>query len=453
MFNYKHHFRINFHLAFPVMLSQLGHVFVGVSDSIMVGWVGVVPLAGASVGNVIFHILLTFGIGISYGLTPLVAASDGSGKINDLVKYLNHSLIINLVTGILLCLLIFSSGNILHYLNQPEEVVKQAIPYLYVVTLSLIPLMIFQAFRQFMEGLSLTRIPMYISLFTNLLNIGLNYIFIFGKLGLEPMGLLGAGWASFIARVVMVLIIIIYFFSANRFQQISKKIKIGNYSLAPIKRILNIGFPAAVQYLFEVGAFSFAVIMIGWIGSQALAAHQIAINLASITYMMATGLAAAATIRVGNQLGKKDFVTMTNATNSLFIMVILLMACNGLIFIFGKDFFPTLYVEDLEVISTASGLLVIAALFQISDGVQVVALGGLRGLEDAKTPTLFVLIAYGVVGLPSGYLLAFPLQLGVKGVWIGLFMGLTTAAIGLFIRFKKIVKRTESRILKNSPAT
>ncbi len=438
MQNYKEHFKLNFHLAFPVMLSQLGHVLVGTADSMMVGRLGALPLAGVSLGNVIFHVLLTFGIGLSYGSTPLIAAADGAGDHKRIGKILINSFIINFLSSILLTLVVFFSADILFTVNQPEEVVELAIPFLEIITLSLIPLMLFQTFRQFMEGLSMTKAAMWISVFSNLLNIGLNYLLIFGKFGFEPMGLLGAAWATLISRIVMAIIIIVYFLMSSKFQLYRSSIDFKNWNFHGYSRILKIGVPAAFQYIIEVGAFSAAVIMMGWLGTNMIAAHQIAINLAAITYMMASGLASAATIRVGNQLGKNDIPNLKRAVSSILMMVVFFMFVNACIFVIFRNFLPTLYVDEPEVILQASILLILAALFQVSDGIQVVCIGALRGLEDTLVPTFYILLAYLGIGLPIGYLLGFVFHLDGVGIWIGLLVGLTFVATTLFFRFKKL---------------
>ena len=197
----------------------------------------------------------------------------------------------------------------------------------------------------------------------------------------------------------------------------------------------------AFQLIFEVSTFSVAAIMIGWIGTVELAAHQIAISLASASYMSALGIAAAATIRVGNQLGKKDFKTMRNAAMTCFVMSIAFMAITALIFVIGRNYLPMLYIDDPDVISQAAVLLVVAALFQLSDGIQVVGLGALRGMSDVKIPTIITLIAYWLIGLPLGYFLGFSMDLGAMGVWYGLFAGLSIAAVLLFIRFNRLSNR------------
>jgi len=375
------------------MLSQLGHMLVGVADSVMVGRLGATPLAAASLANVIFHLILMFGIGVSYGVTPLVAAADGEGDETRISQLLKHAFAINVLAGILLFGLILGASPGLYFLDQPEAVVEMAIPYLGIITFSIIPLMIFQTGRQFAEGLSMTRMAMVIVIVSNLINIVLNYLLIYGKLGFPALGLMGAGWASLISRVILAAWIILWIYYGKRFIAFRSGFSIKAYSRPFFRRILNIGIPAGVQYIFEVGAFGFAVIMMGWLGTNSLAAHQIAVNLAAITYMTASGLSAAATIRVGNQLGQKDITTLRTAAFSIFLMVIGFMACCAVLFILGRNFLPSLYISNDEVISIASGLLVIAGFFQLSDGIQVVSLGALRGLEDVRIPTLVTFVS------------------------------------------------------------
>jgi multidrug resistance protein, MATE family len=440
-YSLKDHYKKNFHLAYPVMISQLGHTMVGVADSVMVGQLGAVPLAAASLGNVVFFVLMTFGIGVSYAITPLVAAADGEGNRQQIGVLLKHGFLINLVTGLIIFGVVVAGDGILFHLNQPEEVVSLALPYLSVIMLSMVPLMIFQTFRQFAEGLSLTRQAMVIVLMSNLVNILLNYVLIFGKLGFPAMGLLGAGWATLLSRVLMALLMAGYIRYGRRFQQYWEEFGFQKYSRELIRKMLKIGIPSGLQFIFEVGAFGFAAIMMGWLGAKTLAAHQIAINLASVSYMMASGLSAAAAIRVGNQLGRKDIPTLRRAGFTIYAMVLIFMGVCALLFVFGREFLPSLYIQDAEVIAIAAPLIVIAGLFQLSDGAQVVGLGALRGMADVKIPTLLTFIAYWVIGLPSGYVLAFYTPLGSQGIWFGLLIGLTVVAIALFIRFHKLTKR------------
>ena len=438
---YSAHFRKNYKLAYPVMLSQLGHVLVGVADNIMVGKLGAVPLAAASLANAVFFLLLTFGIGVSYAITPLVAAADGGEDQSTISKVLKHGLLINIITGILLFCIVLVGGNALHHMSQPEDVVVLAIPYLAVITFSIVPFMLFQTFRQFAEGLSMTKQAMYITVSANIINVILNYIFIYGKLGVPAMGLLGAGWATLISRVLMGLMMLLFVYYHKKLRQYRDGFSLKNYSFAFAKKMLAIGVPAAFQFAFEVSAFAGAAIMIGWFGANSLAAHQIAINMVSISYMMATGLSAAATIRVGNQLGRNDIFTLRRASFTIFIMVGVFMTVCGFIFYFGRYYFSTFYIADIDVINLSASLIIIAAFFQLSDGVQVVSLGALRGLKDVKVPTVITFIAYWVLGLPIGYYLGFSLGYGAEGIWVGLLIGLTMAAALLSIRFNKLTRR------------
>ncbi|MEO0552263.1 MAG: MATE family efflux transporter [Bacteroidota bacterium] len=440
MQNYKAHLKKNFLLAYPVMISQVGHMMVNVADSVMVGQLGALPLAGASLANVIFHLLMTFGIGISYAITPLVAAADGEGNTARASEILKNGFLLNIITGILLFGLVLIGSPVLFHLDQPQDVVTIAVPYLNIVTFSLIPLMVFQTFRQFAEGLSRTRQAMFIVIACNVINIGLNYLLIYGKAGFPELGLNGAGWASLISRIVLAVWMMSYIYFSKSFITFRNGFSIGFYSKELIKRLINIGLPAGLQFIFEVGAFGFAVIMIGWIGTKALAAHQIAVNLAAVSYMAASGLSAAATIRVGNQLGRKDVPTLRAAAFTLYGMVITFMLACALIFILGRYYLPSLYIRDVEVVQIASSLVVIAGFFQLSDGIQVVSLGALRGLEDVKVPTLLTFIAYWVIALPIGYLLGFKFDLGAEGIWYGLLIGLTIVAMVMSIRFNKLTK-------------
>ncbi|WP_460545331.1 MATE family efflux transporter [Echinicola sediminis] len=449
--NFKKHFSRTYHLAYPVMLSQLGHVMVGVADSMMVGRLGAEPLAAASLANSIFFVVMMFGTGISMAITPLVAAADGGGKLLKISRIFNHGFAINGFAGIFLFLLIVLAAPLLHYMNQPEKVVDLAIPYLGIITLSLIPVMFFQTFRQLLEGLSQTKQAMMITVLCNLVNIFLNWVLIFGHLGFSPMGLNGAGWATLISRVLMALIIWLYVWRAKRFRRYSIRFDFKRLYFPMFSKMLKIGVPTGFQFVFEVGAFSAAAIMMGWIGANALAAHQIAINLASISYMMAMGLSAAAMVRVGNQLGKNDIKTLREAGFTVFGMVLILMAVFAFLFVVLRNYLPLLYIDEVNVVEVTASLLVIAGLFQLSDGVQAVGLGALRGMADVTMPTVITLIAYWGIALPLGYFLAFHLGFKEQGVWYGLLIGLTITGGLLLYRFHRISKKLLTKKEKALP--
>lgn len=422
-------------LAYPVVIGQLGHIMVSVADSMMVGRVGVVPLAAATFAGAIYTLLMLFGIGVSYALTPLVAAENPDNK-SELLKYLQNGLLMNTCSGVILAGIGIIASFFLDYFGQEPEVAAEAKSYLQVMSASIILVTIYQSFRQYSEGLSDTMSPMIVSVVSNLLNIFLNWVFIFGNVGFEPMGLYGAGLATFIARIPMVLLIIILLWKKTRGFR-------WEFDWPGIRQMLKIGLPSGLQYIFEVGAFGGAGIMIGWIGAAEQAAHNIALNLSAITYMSATGIASASTIRIGNQFGLKDKANLRMAGFSCLAMAGVFMAFCGLMFIVFRSYLPALYVgtAENEVTRIASTLLIIGAAFQVSDGLQAVGLGVLRGLKDVRYPTLITFIAYWVLALPLGYILAFPVGWGVNGVWISLSIGLTFAAVFHFVRFNRLSAR------------
>ncbi|KAA6431961.1 MATE family efflux transporter [Rufibacter glacialis] len=436
--HYREHYKSTFWLAYPVVLSQLGHIMVTVADSVMAGRIGTLQLAAASLGNSIFTIVLVFGLGISFSMTPLVARADGRKNHTRIALILLNGLVMNTLIGVLLFLAFWGLSPLLAFLNQPAEVVRLTIPYVNILFLSMVPLMVFQAFKQFAEGLSLTKQSMYVSIIANVINIILNYLLIYGKLGLPALGLNGAAWATLISRVLMAVMMAMFIFLAPRFAHYRSYLRWQSLSWTHMTRMFKIGFPISLQMIFEMGAFSFSAVMIGWLGARELASHQIALNVASVTYMMAGGISAAATIRVGKLRGSSDAHAVHTAGYTSLILGVLFMAGSALLIILGKDLIPHLYVEDVSVHALASKLLIIAAIFQLSDGVQVVGLGALRGLEDVKIPSMISLFSYWLIALPLGYMLGFWAGLGAIGVWLGLLTGLTFAAVLLFLRFKKL---------------
>ena len=439
--------KTTFLLAYPVMLSQLGQVAVGVADSMMVGRLGALELAASSLANSIFFVLLMFGIGISMGLTPLVSKAYGKGKTNQISRLFSNSLLINFFTSLVMLGLVLLCSRNLNFLNQPEEVEALALPFLLIITASLVPMMLFQTFKQFVEGLSQTKQAMFITIAANLVNVFLNWLLIWGHWGFPELGFLGAAWATLISRVLMMVLMGGYVLTSKRYRDFKIQIFRFKPNWTLCQRILKIGVPTGFQFIFEVSAFSAAAIMMGWISVNALAGHQIALNLASISYMMATGLATAGMIRVSHYIGKEDFKGMREAGMVAFGMAATFMFVCALLFFVLRFFLPTLYIDDPQVISLAASLLVLAGLFQLSDGIQVVGLGVLRGLEDVKVPTVVTFLAYWGLGLPLGYFLAFTMGLAEKGIWIGLLIGLTLTAGLLLYRFDQLSKRkTKSKI-------
>ena len=435
---YKPFYKDNLILALPIVVSQLGHTMVNMADSIIVGhFAGTVQLAAVSLVNSIFMLILVLGLGISYGLTPLIAKMNGAKNYDECGKLLSSSLIINVITGTLLYIFIhFGTLSIIDHIGQSADVVAYAKPYLGYLGSSIIPLMIFQTFKQFAEGLGFTKQAMFISIWGNVLNIVLGIIFVKGMFGIAPMGVKGVGLSTLIDRSVMAVVMSYYVMKSPHFRKYLRQFRLFFIDLSRFKKIVKIGAPVALQYSFEISAFSGAAILIGTIGSVPQAAHQVAINLAAVTYMMAAGVASAATIKTGNNLGRSAFDDLRKSAIASYHVVIAFMSLTALLFVFANNLLPYIYTEDTAVIGIAAQLLIIAGFFQLFDGTQVVGLGVLRGIGDVNIPTLITFVAYWVIGIPLGYLLGIKLNMGVNGIWYGLTFGLLTASVLLFLRFQ-----------------
>lgn len=438
---YSPHYRPNLNLALPVVLSQAGQMVVVLADTLMVGRLGATQLAAASLANSIFVVGLVFGIGIVSGLTPLAGKAFGSGNRKGAVEWLKQSFVVFPVLAVVQAVVMALVVVVLPYLGQPADVVQQAIPYYLVLVLSIIPFQIFTIFKQYAEGLGNTRIAMTITISANIINIVLNYLLIYGKLGFPMLGLMGAGYATLTARIIMPLTFIGFFFSLNFFKSDRRNWKQVVFKMKLVFKLLNLGISIAGQYVVEVLAFSLGSIMMGWLGAKALAAHQIVLSLASFTYMVSSGFAAATTIKVSHFRGQGNQYHARNSVFASLHQVLLFMAGSVTIFCLFRFKIPALFIPDDEVIATAGLLMLIAGMFQLFDGMQVVMLGGLRGYEDVKKPMMIVFISYFITALPVGYLLAFILNLGPVGIWYGYLTGLITVGILLFVRFRRVSAR------------
>ncbi|TRO63958.1 MATE family efflux transporter [Christiangramia sabulilitoris] len=448
---YTREFGKNLNIAYPVMLGQLGHVMVGLVDNLMIGRLGAAPLAAVSLGNALVFIAMSMGIGFSFAITPLIAEADGANDLEGGRSYFHHGLILSTINGLLLFILLLVAKPILYYLDQPPEVVELAIPYLNIVALSMLPLMAFQAFKQFADGLSQTRYAMYATLLANVVNVVFNYLLIYGIWIFPRLELEGAAWGTLISRFFMLWFVWEILRRKTKFAEYFKWSKKEMLKWAIFKRLLSLGLPTALQMLFEVAIFTATVFLAGNLGTNPQAANQIALNLASMTFMIAVGLGVTATIRVGNQVGLKQYRELRRIGYSIFLLVFLIEAVFAILFILLKDILPVFYIDNIEVISLAAQLLIIAALFQLSDGVQVVILGALRGLQDVKIPTVICFISYWIIGFPVSYYFGQADKLGSMGIWLGLLAGLTSSALLLYFRFnylsRKLIRTKESILI------
>ncbi len=438
---YTSEFNYNFKLAIPVMIGHLGHVLVGLADNIMVGRLGAAPLAAVSLGNSFVFIAFSIGIGFSMAITPLIAEADGEGDDDKGRRLFQHGLILCSLLGVSMFFMLLVAAPVMRYMDQPEEVVELAMPYLNIVALSMIPLMVFQAYKQFTDGMSKTKYGMQANVIANIVNVALNFMLIYGFWIFPRLELVGAAYGTLISRFVMLIFIIWILNSRPRFRTFFVWLKFKEIKKEIFSKIINLGFPTAMQMLFEVGVFTAAIWLAGTMGTIDQAANQIALNLSSMTFMIAVGLGVAATIRVGNQKGLRQFSELKRISLSIFLQVFIIELFFALGFFLFKNQLPMMYIDNAEVVNTAASLLLIAGLFQLSDGIQVVVLGALRGLQDVRIPTYITFIAYWIIGFPICYLLGKTFELGSQGIWIGLLAGLTASAIMLLARFQYLTKK------------
>lgn len=447
---YTKEFSYNLRLAYPVILGMVGHTLIGIVDNIMVGKIGSTELAAVSLGNSMIFIAMSLGIGFSTAITPIVAEGDAEKNDTKIRSAFHHGLFLCTILGLVLFTVIMFAKPIMELLKQPEDVIVLAKPYLGWVAFSLIPLVMYQGYKQFADGMSLTKYSMYAMVMANVLHVGINYVLIYGIWIFPKMGIIGAALGTVISRIFLVMFMHIMLSRRDDLKRFFKGFSFNEIKKTMIKKIISIGFPSAMQMLFEVVLFTASIWLCGNIGKTSQAANQIALSLASMTFMFAMGLSVTSMVRVSNQRGLMDYKKLIVVARSIFLLAIILETVFAIFFIIFHDYLPYIFLnmentgqilDNEEVIGIASKLLLIAAVFQISDGIQVVVLGALRGLQDVKVPMYITFVAYWVIGFPISYYLGEHTELKAQGVWVGLLAGLTAAAICLYIRFHYLTKR------------
>jgi len=428
-----------------VVISQAGQVTVHLIDNMMVGHVGTPELAAASFANNVFMIGMFFGMGITYGLTPLVGNAFSKGKFQEVVELLKNGIFTHFIAAIVLTAVMFGIYFLLPVLGQTPVVLNLAKPYFLLLCLSYLPFMLFFSVKQFLEGIGNTKIAMQITLTANVINIAVNYVFIFGKFGFPELGLNGAGIGTLVSRLSMALLFGFYILNIPKVKSYFIDAYKQVFNRKKILSILKIGIPIGFQIIVEVIAFGIGAIMMGWLGETELAAHQVALGLASFTYMISLGVSQANTIRVSHQMGVKDYYSLKMAAFASTHLVLIFMLSMGIIFILAKNILPFLFTVDPAVVFIAAKLLVIAAIFQVFDGLQVIMLSTLRGMEDVKLPMFFAFFAYLLVGIPTSYIFTFILDFGPQGIWYGYLVGLGLAGILFYFRFENVLKKMHKK--------
>jgi len=432
-------------LALPIMAGMVSQMLMGLADTIMVGHVGVVPLAAASFVNAVAHLPLVFGLGLLSSIAVLTSQAYGARKPEEAGEILRHGLIVSVIMGVAAALSMFALHPFLGHLGQQSEVVVEARDFLLLFGASLFPGLVAHGCKQFAEALKHPWAPTFVMLGGVFLNVFLNWILIYGNWGAPALGLTGAGWSTLIARTVMALVLLTYVLRAPALRAFQPTHWRAALSRSRFYSLLKLGWPVAGQHFCEVSAFAFAAIMMGWISADAIAAHQIAITCAAMSFMFVLGLGAATCIRVGHAYGAGQFVRMRRIGWGAIGLAAGIMAAFGVIFmVFGKPI-AGLFISSPTVVELTAQLLIVAAVFQIADGVQVTSICASRGLADVRVPALIAVLAYWVLTIPLGSLLAFRANWGAVGIWTGLATGLGVAAVGLAWRFHLKTRRGAER--------
>lgn len=428
-------------LSGPIIVGQLGQNLIILADTIMVGSLGATALGASAFAGSVFVVFLIFAFGVLAPITALIAKADGQEDHPRGGVLLRHSVGIALGLSVFLVAFLYILMTQLHHLGQTQEVIDLALPFFEITIWSLLPSLLYQTYKQFTDGIGKTKVGMGVMIFGVVFNVVGNFVLINGYWGLPKLGLNGAAWATLLARSLMAIAMI----ATVHFHPMFKKYLTERWTHRLdhhlTKSLIRLGLPTGLTYIFEVGAFSAAAVMMGWFGSNPLAAHQITISLASMTFLVTIGVGIAASIRVGYEIGRDDRKQARFAGMTAIKIGAAYMAVCGILFMALRWHLPKIYVTDPDVIALAAGLFIIVALFQIFDGIQAVSIGALRGMSDTQIPGIIAFFAYWIIGLPAGYFLAFHAGVGPMGVWIGLLIALIIASGLLTLRFHILSKR------------
>lgn len=432
---YKEHYKSLIHLGIPIVIGQIGIVLVGLADNIMIGQFNTLHLAAASFVNSAFNIPILFGLGFSYGLTPLIGQYFGRQDKFHVGQLLRNSLLVNFCIGLLLTLIMGAVWLNIDKLGQPEELLPLIRSYFLLQLASLVFVMLFNSFKQFADGITDTKTPMFIMLFANVLNIAGNYILIYGKLGLPALGIVGAGISTLTARIVMLTAFSILFYRNRRYRRYFVGYKKSRYNFPDILSLNKMGWMVGIQMGLETALFGLTGIMIGWLGSIALAAHQIMIAISTLGFMIYYGIGAAISVRVSHFFGQGDLVNVRRTTVAGFHLILVLALIASALFLSSQNIIGKLFTTSPEVTHLVSTLIIILVAYQFGDALQITYANSLRGIGDVVSMAVISFIGYLLIALPVCYLCGFLLKGGITGIWIGYPVGLTLTGTLLCIRY------------------
>jgi len=438
---YRPYYRRNLAVAFPVMLTQLGAALVGLIDTIMVGHYATTDLAAVSFANGVFFTFMVFAMGAVMSVTPLVGHAYVQKRDERVASLLLNGLWFTLLIGGAVCAVLAWCVPMMDDMGQDPAVVEAARPYLVMRIIGMIPFLLFCLEKQFMEGLGNTVVAMIVTTGINILNVLLNWVFIFGHWGCEPMGAAGAGLATMIAWILLPIVFLAAILSRQSWRRYFSLCSLKLTSRATISELLRTGAPIGMQTTMETVLFTLSFIMVGWISKEALAAHQVTNQVADFAFMLSLGISSATTIRVSHQYGLGDIRATRMAANASVHLILMMNTIGAVLMIGLRHYLPYLFTEDEAVVSLASQLLIFAGMLQYADGLQCVGAGMLRGVTDVRVPMWITVITYVIIALPLGYVLMFPAGLGAVGMWMSFVAALTIAAVAFHLRFRWLFRK------------
>lgn len=437
---YTAHYKELLKLGLPIIIGQTGIILVSFADTMMVGHHGTADLGAASFVNNIFNLAIIFATGFSYGLTPIVGRLFGSRKVHKIGSVLKNGILANSAMALLLIMVMGILYCYIDKLGQPADLLELMRPYYKTLLLSLPFVMLFNAFKQFADGITDTSTPMWIMLGGNVLNIAGNYILIFGKCGMPELGLLGAGISTLLSRMAMLAAFLVIFFGSKRYKPYANSFNTSNIKKVELKEICRVGMPVAMQMGMETASFSLATIMVGWLGTAALAAHQIMCTVGQLGFMIYYGLAAAVSVKASNYKGAGMPTEIFRSANAGFhIILVMALGTSGVMFLL-RDQIGSIFTDSEEVSLLVTSLVTPFILYQFGDGLQCNFSNALRGIADVKPIMLYAFIAYFIISLPAGYLFGFVMDWGLTGVWMSFPFGLTSAGVMFYLRFRSRVR-------------
>ena len=430
-------------LAIPLALAELGWMTMSIVDTMMVGRLpdSAVAIGAVSLGSVIFYAFAIFGNGMLLGLDTIVSHAFGAGDVEDCHRSLVHGVYLSFATAPLLMSCVWGLIPLLERFGIEPNVLHQAIPYLKALIWSTLPLLLYSAFRRYLQAMNLVKAVTFALVSANLVNLAGNWILIYGHFGFRSMGVIGSGWATCVARIYMAALLLGYILYHDRRHETGLMQTRLHPSPPRMRRLIGLGLPAAMQLTLEVGVFAAATALIARLDAVSLAAHQIALNTASLTFMVPLGISSAAAVRVGHALGRRDVRGASHAGTTAILLGAGFMSCAALAFLLFPKAIVRMYTPNADVIRTGVSLLAVAAFFQLFDGVQVVATGALRGAGDTRTSMISSLVTYWVLGLPLGAYLCFRRGWGAVGMWAGLCLALILTGIFLLGMWRHRVNR------------